>query len=42
MLHLVHDLALELRCQPLAGRALARGLDRHVDEHLAVLAAAPP
>lgn len=41
-LHLVHDLALELLCRPLTGRAFTGGLDRHVDDELAMLAAAPP
>src|SRR5262249_39628008 len=41
-LHLVHDLTLELRCQSLTSAALTRGLDRHVEDQLAVLTTAPP
>lgn len=42
LLHPVHHLALELRGHRLASRALARGLDRHVDDQLAALAVMPP
>ena len=42
VLHLVHDLALELRRRPLPGRAFARRLDPSFDDELAELAVTPP